>query len=421
MQFKITTLYEETTYTTSNEVHLRYPGTEDMDDNSTGIIWPPSYFSVPLKAQTAFNSNNIIVVVAAASATNTTIDLRELTKSGTLIQTVTIPGTGANAIRVSGSATSTLYASNSNDGSLFCFTGHNTTNTTSNVNTLQSSKVVVAVGNDAIPSVATTYTGSGTNQTRSATTLNNSNWFIGDQGGYYTNLSTSADPSGNVRSIKAFGGVAYASTASTSNPPVGVISSTTGGSFTGLSGLANGATSRQDFYLISSGSNGNTFDVLYVLDATSATAGTIFKYSLVSGVWTANGTYSTGVGGFSMYAEKSGSGVDAYITTGTGATSANSVRKIVDASGWNVTINATASTIYTAPTGMIIKGIAAAPKCPTVTLGTLTDATCFGSNNGTAVINSTQFNGSYTLNGGDPQILQTTLLHFGISNRFIYG
>ncbi len=332
-----------------------------------------------VSGQAAFNNDNLAIVVAAASASNTTADVREITKTGTLVQTINIPGTGTDAIRVSGSATSTMYASNSNDGSLFCFTGHNSTNTGSNVNTLQTNKAVVTLNNSGTISLATLYNGTGTNQTRGATTLDNTNYFIGDQGGFYTNSSTTPSPSGNIRSVKSFGGTVYAFVSSASLPPVGIISAPSGGTYTALTGLANGNTSRQDFYLISSGSNGSSFDVLYVLDASSATVGTIFKYSLVAGSWTANGSYLTTVGGFGMYAEKNGANVDIYITTGTGATTANSIRKITDGAGYNTTINVTsASTIYTAPSGLIIKGIARAPQSLATPILTISNNSVIG-------------------------------------------
>ena len=315
-----------------------------------------------------FNSNNLAILVAAASANNTTVSVVEIDKTTanqSAIYTISIPSTGTNAIRVSGSATSTLYAANSADGTLFAFTGHNSTNTSSNANTLNP-RAVVTVNNSGTIAIATTYTGTSGNQTRGATTLNNTDWFIGDQGGFYTNSSSAASPSGNIRSVKVFGSNVYAFTSSASLPPVGIISAPSGGTYTALPGLANGATSRQDFYLISSGSNGSEFDVLYILDATGATTGTIFKYSLVSGSWVANGSYATSVGGFGICAEKSGSGANIYFTTGTGATAGNTVRKIVDDAGYNATINVTSApvTLFTAATGTIIKGIAFAPKSP---------------------------------------------------------
>ena len=318
-------------------------------------------------AQTAFNSNNLAVVVAAASASNTTASVVEINKtsaSQTAVQTIAIPGTGTNAIRVSGSASSTLYASNSNDGSLFCFTGHNVDgNTSSNANTFLP-RAVVTVNSSGTVALATTYSGTSGNQTRGATTINNTNWFIGDQGGFYTNGATTASPTGNIRGIKPFGGTVYALTASTTAAPVGIISAATGGTYAALSGLSLGNANKTDFYLVSSAGN-STYDILYTTEASSATAGTISKYSLVSGSWTANGTYTTSFGGFGLAAEKSGTGTNLFVTTGLGASTANSVIKLIDAAGYNTTINITTAnnvTLYTSATGTLIKGIAFAPK-----------------------------------------------------------
>ncbi|NBU46508.1 MAG: hypothetical protein EBS34_03515, partial [Flavobacteriales bacterium] len=347
-------------------------------------------------AQNAFGSNNLAVVVAAASANNTTASVVEINKTSgaqSAIQTISIPGTGPNAIRVSGSATSTLYAANTNDGSLFCFTGHNVDgNTTSNANTLNP-RAVVTVNPSGTVAIQSTYTGVSGNQTRGATSINNTNWFIGDQGGFYTNSATAASPTGNVRGIKPFGGIVYAFTSTTTAPPVGIISATTGGTYTALTGLANGSTGAQDFYLVSSGSNGSAYDVLYILSSTSATAGTIAKYSLVSGSWTSNGTYTTTFGGFGMAAEKSSTGANIFITTGTGATTANSVIKLFDAAGYNATINITTAsnvTLYTSGTGTIIKGIAFAPKSSSSpAISTTGSLTAFSTTYGTASTSQT--------------------------------
>jgi hypothetical protein len=313
-------------------------------------------------SQTAFNCNSISAILAAASSNNTTASVIEVSKSGTLIQTISIPGTGTNAIRVSGSATSTLYAANSNDGRFFYFTGHNNTNTSSNANTLNP-RAVVAVKHDGTFFNATTYTGGSGDQTRCATSLNNTNYYIADQGGQFTN-GGSASPAGNYRAIKTFGGLVYvgrqSGTAGTNQ--VSTTSAITGGTITSLPGISNSA-SFQDFYLISS--NGTTYDILYILRSTAAAVGTIEKYSLVSGSWTSNGTYSTSSGGFGLMAEKDSATTGAYIyfTTGTGATTANSIRKLFDAAGYNSTLNITsASNIYTTAAGTIIKGIAFSPQ-----------------------------------------------------------
>ena len=323
----------------------------------------------PTMGQSSFNSSSIAILVAAASASNTTVSVVELNKvtpGQSPIQTINIPGTGSNAIRVSGSASSTLYAGNSNDKTLFSFTGANSTNTTSNANTLNP-RAVVSLNNSGSVSINTTYTGTSGNQTRGAATIDNINWYIGDQGGFYTNGTSSASPTGNIRSVKAFGNTVYAFTASSSLPPVGIISAPSAGTFTALPGLSNGNSTRQDFYLISSGSNGSSFDILYVLDATSATAGTIFKYSLVGGSWVSNGSYTTSFGGFGMAAEKAGSGAFLYISTGNGATTANNLIKLTDSNGYNSSISIDSGsniTLYSTPSGTIIKGVAFAPQAP---------------------------------------------------------
>ena len=128
--------------------------------------------------------------------------------------------------------------------------------------------------------------------------------------------------------------------------------------------------------MIQSGSNGSTFDVLYVLSASSATAGTIAKYSLVSGSWTANGSYTTSFGGFGLAAANNGSGgALLYVTTGTGATTANQVIELTDTAGFNTAINITTAnnvTLYTGAAGTILKGIAFAPVANTATTTAVT-------------------------------------------------
>ena len=64
----------------------------------------------------------------SASANNTTFSIVELnsTTSGlNPVQTISISGTGTNALRTSGSAGTTGYLADSDDGTLLCFTGHN--------------------------------------------------------------------------------------------------------------------------------------------------------------------------------------------------------------------------------------------------------------------------------------------------------
>ena len=316
-----------------------------------------------------FTAGDLAVFQAAASASNTTGSVVEV-NSTTAAQSPTniIPIDGAttpNELRFSGSATSTGYLSHSDDRSLLTFTGANSAATTGNTNTFNPRGVGVLDPSGTF-SLPTTYTGTSGNQTRSATTLNDSTWFVGDQGGLYTNGSTSASPSGNFRGAKAFGGTVYIGQASNTvtTLEVAAASAPSGGTVTGLTGLPN-SNNFQDFYLVQSGANDSAYDELYTVLATSDTAGTIQKFSLVSGSWTANGTYTTAFGGFGLAAAKDAtSGADLYVTSGLGALTGNSLLKLVDTAGYNlpIAINTPDNvSLFTTPAGTILKGVDFAP------------------------------------------------------------
>ncbi|MCX6857056.1 MAG: choice-of-anchor I family protein [Verrucomicrobia bacterium] len=340
----------------------------------------------------SFTQGNIAVLQAEASANNTTASVIELGPNAagqTPSNIIPIDGTTApNSMRFSGSATSTGYLTNSADGSLLVFTGGNTTTSgATNINTILP-RAVGTFNAAGTFNLAATYTGVSGNQARSATSLNNTTWFIADQGGMFSNGTSTASPSGNVRSAKAFGGVVYVFSGSTTLGSVSTIAAATGSSFVTLPGIALAIAANQDFYLISSGDNGAAMDVLYVLTATSNTAGIINKFSLVSGTWTANGSYTTSFGGFGLAAKDSGAGAELFVSSGQGALTANSVIKVTDTAGYNTAINIVTAnniTLYTAPTGKIVKGVAFAPFAavtPIIT-GTAT-AAAFTTTYGTA-------------------------------------
>jgi hypothetical protein len=314
-----------------------------------------------------FTAGDIAVFqTASATANNTTgavLDLSSTVPAQTTpANTYTINGTtGANVLRFSGSATSTCYLSSTDDNSLLVFTGLNSTTTSGNSNLLLP-RGVGTLNASGTFNMATTYTGGSGDQPRCATSTNNSNWYIADQGGLYTNGASTVSPSGNFRSIRSFGGIVYVSAAA----QIGTIAATTGSTVTALPGLT--VANLVDFYMIQSGTNGTTYDVLYVLTGTTANANVISKYSLVSGSWTANGTYTTTFGGFSLLARSTGSGATLFSTSGGGATAANSVIKLQDVAGFNSTISiitANNVTLYTTPAGTTLKGIANAPTSTT--------------------------------------------------------
>ncbi len=321
----------------------------------------------------SFTPGNLAVLSAdSSSANNTTCTILELAPS-TASQTVAvsstaISGSGPNALRISGKASTTGYLARNADRSLLAFTGVNTNDTATNVNSLNPRAVGTLDVNRSFL-LQTVYNGSNNCQTRCATSLDNATWVIGDQGGIYTNGATAPSPGGNFRGVKSFGGSIYVFQASTSAAPVSALS---GGTLTGLPGLPFGATAMQDFYMIASGSNGVAYDILYVLQATTDNAGAIRKYSLVGGSWMANGSNTTAFGGFGLAATANGDGTASlYVTSGAGALVTNTVRKLTDTAGYNATIALGApTTLYTAAAGTTLKGIDFVPvavaQAPTV-------------------------------------------------------
>jgi hypothetical protein len=353
------------------------------------ILLAASACWTPITGHAGFTTGNLAVFSAdGASLNNTTFSILELSPSApnqsSPVNFIGINGTsGGTALRTSGSASTTGYLSDSDDGKLLVFTAHNTTSSAGNINTV-TARGVGTLDHSGAFALQATYTGASGNQTRGACSVNSSLWWVGDQGGIYTNAATSTLRLGNFRSLKSFGGNLYVFTASLNFPPV-LSLATSPVATNALTGLPNGDGNMQDFYLISSGSNGSAFDVLYILNASGATAGTIYKYSLVSGSWTANGSYSTTFGGFGLCAARSGNGAALYVTTGTGATAANKVIQLTDAAGYNATINITTAnniTLYTAASGTTMKGIAFAPICtaPAATVRSAdSTAVCSGS------------------------------------------
>lgn len=319
-----------------------------------------------------FTPGNLAVLVAEASANNTTFSVVELSPSisGQTAATNTFPisATGANALRFSGSAGTTGYLTRTADRTLLTFSGANTTATSGNINAVLT-RGVGTINHEGVFALQTTYTDKNGQQTRGATSLDNNTWYVADQEGLYTNGSgNAASPVLNLKAVKAFGGVVYASSSSGANVQVGTISASTGGTYNALSGIPtnNDAEELRDFYLISS--NGIDYDILYIL-----ASNLVYKYSLVddgTGAWTweSNGSHVTTYGGFGLAAETDGGGTNLYITTGGGALTNNSVIKLKDEAGYDQPINITSAndvTLYTASGGKIIKGIDFAPINPT--------------------------------------------------------
>lgn len=305
---------------------------------------------------TPYTQGNLAVEQLAADATSSTFSIIELSPSiaaqSSPVNTFLVPSTASSALRQS-SAGSTGRLATSSDGTLLAFTGFEDPNgvTDETAITQRGVGTLTATYGFSLPASYTSTTGTG-DQTRSATSLNNTTWYMGDKSGIYLNGASAPASGTNVRPLKSFGGQVYV----LSDNTTAFLStlSANGSTLTGLNGLPTDANA-VDFYMISSGNNGANFDILYDLDGATVT-----KYSLVSGTWTANGSAtSLGVTGDGFCAIGTGSSAYLYVTTGTG----NTVVRITDAAGYNSAPSITPAnnvTLYTAPSGYL-KGVAFAP------------------------------------------------------------
>jgi hypothetical protein len=286
------------------------------------------------------SSGDLVVLQSGDGGTlnsNAPFSILELTKAAgqaSALQNFDISGS-ASPMWTSSSATSTGYLSLSQDRSSVQWAAHTTRATIgANENTI-TARGVGSLNAAGTYSQIATYTGGSGNQARSAGLMTSGDLFIGDQGGLYTTGGTSAATSANIRNIRSFGGTAYAFQASASIPAVSAISGTPSSpTLTGVPGLGALGTSIQDFYMVSSASN-STFDLLYVATSTG-----INKYQFTGGSWTARGTTAISGGFFGLAAELDATGgVDLYVTTGSGAANANSVKRFIDSSAAGASIS----------------------------------------------------------------------------------
>jgi hypothetical protein len=373
-----------------------------------------------------FTAGNIAVLDLAAASNNTTGSILELspsTANQSPVQTIPIfPPTNPNApnpttpIRFSDSGTSGFLA-RTNDGTLLTFAAYNTTDTTDSdlANSPTSDRAVATLDNGGAFTLQTTYTGISGNQARSATSLDDSNFFITDKGGLYTNGATGASLTTNILDTRAFGGIVYVSSTKAATG-VSTVSSPTATTLSALPGLPADGTI-QDFYLIQSGSNGSTYDVLYTLDqnATKTGAATLNKYSLVSGNWVANGSFSLAGNATAMIAAKSGNGAFLYVVT-TAQAADNSVVRLTDANGYNATISISTAnnvTLFTATGTSTLKGLDFAPV-PAV-VPTVTSPTKTGIGISTATLG-----GTLTITGGEA-ITQRGIVYSTSSSNLTIG
>ena len=351
----------------------------------------------------AFLAGNFLVQVmgdgsAALSGSAATIGLREYGSTGSLVSTVTTPFTSTSLLTDSGTATSNGYFGVL-DGRV-AVPGINAATGTASVAALNQ-KAVNILGADrtlatrvtfptggptgtpvspfsgnnfrsVIPASATTFYAGGT-----ATGLPSTGgvWYY-DGSAFVQISSTATGQPTNVRMVGLFGGQLY------------LASST--GTFLGISSLGQGLpmTAGQTATLVINMGTGaspygfafadtnkdGTNDRVYIADDRTTTAGGLYRYDLVSGVWTLRwnrlfgtsntltttaGTGVVGGRGLSMTYDAG----SATIVVSTADSTGNRLVKIVDSSADGSTVPTSYTTLVTAGANTIIRGVAVFNDC----------------------------------------------------------
>jgi len=330
-----------------------------------------------------FTPGNLAVFqVDNALGNNTTFSIIEVSPSTARqaipVNILPISATGPGALRESpSSATGRLTLSD--DGTLVSFAAFVDGNAATPDETFTLSRAAVALNyTNGLTQGGYTSISLGGSEARAACLLDDDvTWIVVDKGGLYQSGFGGAAPANpnlnnfNNVGVKIFGGVPYVQTQKgVSGLSIPEVYSLGLDPFTGLYDVTFGnnlATDQyaQDFYLIST-NRGASYDLLYTADQVSITNGVINKYSLIGGVWTANGSFTNKTGIDGLFATPSGNGgVDLFYTTGAGGTQTNSLIRVTDAAGWNANLNITSSNVLYTATGLAsLKGLAFVPQAP---------------------------------------------------------
>lgn len=343
-------------------------------------------FAANARAQSFGNGNLVVYRVgdgsAALTSAATVVFLDEYATSGAFVRSIMMPtsASGSNKIlTASGSATSEGLLSRSPDGKYIVLTGYNASLGTMNPNTATASSVnrVVGIVNGA-GSVDTTTAltdAASSSNIRSATTNDGTNiWVAGGAGGVRyatkgattsTQLSTTVT---NLRQVNIFANQLYVSTTSGTTIRVGSVGTglptTSGQTITNLPpNFPTSTGSPNAFYFahLNSAASGSAPDTVYVADDA---AGQIQKFTLSGGVWNQTGAVNvTGVRGLTATIDT----VGAATTVTLYATTASSLVKVADASGYGGTLSGSPTTLASAATNTAFRSVALAPVSnPTV-------------------------------------------------------
>jgi hypothetical protein len=266
---------------------------------TVGLITAGSSFAAP------FTAGNLVVTrvgdgSAALGNTATAVFLDEYTTSGALVQSVALPTAAAganNILTASGSATSEMGLTLSQDGRFLALAGYNAALGTAGVATGSSARTVgiVSVATGTVDT-STQLTGSLVtgNNIRTAYTTNGTNIYAGSAVGGVVNTTLGANGAPtqvsstvtNVRRVNAFNGQLFTSTMSGAFRGVNTVGTgiptTSGQTISLLNGFDPSTTSAESAYDFVF-TNPST---LYVANDRTGANGGIQKWTLSGGTWT---------------------------------------------------------------------------------------------------------------------------------------
>ncbi|MFM8498016.1 MAG: hypothetical protein ACKOEM_21230 [Planctomycetia bacterium] len=346
-------------------------------------------------AQQPLGFRNVVVLQSGTGATSaaTATSLQEFTPSGTPVQNIAMPSSGAGTKLTNVGSTSTEGTlAISPDGRWITFGGYDAVAGTANVVTGTATSRVAGLLNTTTGTYSLVPMGSGFRVSTGAairgvaTNDGNSIWGIGSsQGLVYGTVSGGAGSFGTISSglptgynaVGVFSGTStnlYASNSQGSNPRVApfgpnALPTGTATSFTALPGAPPTATTTSGFAFLDVNPLVPGLDTLYVTDVSQNATGGVYKYLLgSSGTW-AGGQLISGTSGLllrGLAAFVSGSDVRLF------ATSATSLFTYWDANAATSTTLAGPSTIWTtiatATTGVEFRGVTVVPEPSTAVL-----------------------------------------------------
>ena len=306
------------------------------------------------------------------SNTGNSVFLDEYTPTGSLVQSIAVPNSGATPLIASGTAGSEGLL-NYNNGYV-TLTGYG--------RAVGGTGSVVTTTSAAVPREAAIY---GTNGTQlSITGL--TDWASGNNPrqrrdrrwcqpvpwwsdrrcadwkytvGATTSTQVNASGTTNVRDVNIFAGTTYFSLSSTTANVSGIYAVAPGGTQTqivatsSVAGSSAAGNSPYQFAFAQLNSTSTGADTLYIADTN---LNGIEKYSLVGGTWTATGTITgvTGAVGLSLSTTTVGS----TTTVNLYATNASGLFSAADTTGYDGTVSGAATSIATVGTNEAFRGVA---------------------------------------------------------------